>query len=265
MAELTTRGDLDVLDLNELAPLGVDAFVTTSAGGVSSGPYASLNLALHVGDVPNRVLANRTRLAAAARCALDDLVFMDQVHGARVACVSDEDRGRGAYEADHALSATDASVTTTRGLPLVVLVADCAPVVLVDHEHGVLGVAHAGWRGVAADVLGATVRAMEALGATAGSVRCVIGPTISQARYEVGDEVAGAIEARVGELGAALDRGAGRAHLDVAAAARLGLCRAGIADDAIVVTEERSDDGAFFSDRVARPCGRFGLLAQLVS
>ena len=264
MTEQILRSSLTVLALDELDPLGVDAFVTTRDGGVSKGPYASLNLALHVGDEVDDVLVNRTRLAQAAGCELSDLVFMDQIHGARVASVGNGERGRGAFEADHALSATDAVVTTTPELSLVVLVADCAPVVLVDPEHRVLGVAHAGWRGVAADVLGATVRAMEALGAHARSLRCVIGPTISPARYEVGDEVLDALARELGSLEGLVDLSKERPHLDVAQAARRSLLHAGVPDDAVTITAERSDDEAFFSARRGRPCGRFGLVACLV-
>jgi len=265
MAERAQRAGLAVLVLEELRELGVDAFVTTRSGGVSTGPYASLNLGLHVGDEVDHVLENRTRLAEAAGCELSDLVFMDQVHGARVASVSEAERGRGAFEVDHALSATDALVTTTPDLPVVVLVADCAPVVLVDADARVLAVAHAGWRGVAADVLGATVHAMEALGARASSLRCVIGPTISRGRYEVGEEVIDAIVGQLGSIDGCVDLTEERPHLDVAEAARRSLLLAGVPETAVSVTPERSDDDAFFSDRSVRPCGRFCLVAHLVS
>ncbi len=265
MAEQARRSGLEVLALTELAPLGVEAFVSTRAGGVSKGPYASLNLALHVGDEIDDVLVNRARFAEAAGCEPSDLVFMDQIHGARVASVGEDERGRGAFEADHALSATDALVTTTPELRIVVLVADCAPVVLVDPDHRVLGVAHAGWRGVAADVLGATVRAMEALGAQASSLRCVIGPTISAGRYEVGDEVIDAVGRQLGSIEGCVDGTSERPHLDVAAAARRSLLLAGVPEDAVIVTAERSDDEPFFSARRARPSGRFGLVAHLVA
>jgi YfiH family protein len=263
VAELATLGGLEVLRLDELAPLDVDAFVTTRSGGVSKPPYDTLNLGLHVGDDPLRVQENRARLAAAARCHLDDLVFLDQVHGGRVAVVGEAERGRGARMADHALSATDAAVTTTAHLPLVVLIADCAPIVLVDPAARVLGVAHAGWRGVAVGVIGATVEAMARLGASPQATVAVVGPRISSARYEVGDEVVDAVLGRGVALEPAIDRSGERPHLDVGEACRRSLMIAGISAESISITEETSDQDAFFSDRAARPCGRFALLARL--
>jgi YfiH family protein len=264
VAELVIRGGLEVLGLDALAELGVDAFVTTRQGGISAAPYDTLNLGLHVGDEGLCVLENRARLAAAARCQLDDLVFMDQVHGARVAIVGDEDRGRGARVVDHALSATDAVVTATVDLPLVVLVADCSPILLVDPEARVLGLAHAGWRGVAAGVAGATVAAMTRLGASATRMVGLVGPTISAARYEVGPEVLAALEARDPTLGAAVSDEGGSLHADLAEANRLSLLSAGLAASRVSVTAQRSDDAEFFSDRAQRPCGRFGLVARLL-
>jgi YfiH family protein len=264
VAELSPRGSIEVLELAVLAALGVEAFVTSRLGGVSSSPYDTLNLGLHVGDEDLCVLENRARLAAAARCHLDDLVFMDQVHGNRVAVVGEEQRGRGARVTDHALSATDAMVTSAPGLPLVVLVADCSPLVLVDPEAGVLGVAHAGWRGTVAGVAGATVEAMVRLGAEPTRTIAVVGPTISQSAYEVGPEVAAGLR-QLGEvLESAIAPDGERFHVDLAEANRLSLLAAGLKEASVLVRPERSDDPEFFSDRAARPCGRFGILARLV-
>ena len=264
MAELVSRGGLEVLELGELEGLGVDAFLTTRSGGISEAPYDSLNLGLHVGDRGLCVLENRARLAAAAHCHLDDLVFMDQVHGVRVAIVDEEDRGRGARVIEHALSATDAVVTATVDLPLVVLVADCSPILLLDPEARVLGLAHAGWRGAAGGVVGATVAAMRRLGAAPDRMLGLIGPSISQERYEVGEEVPAALEARDPALRAATRQIGGGLHVDLVEANRLSLLAAGLLATSISTTSRHSDDPEFFSDRAARPCGRFGLLARLL-
>ena len=261
MAELTTRAGLEVLALEELHALGVDALITTRTGGVSSAPYDSLNLGLHVGDDPAAVLENRSRAAAALGMALGDLVVMDQVHGARVALVDEADRGRGAHAVEHALSATDALVTTTVGLPLVALAADCSTLVLIDPIARVLGVVHAGWRGAVAGAAEAAVASMTAQGAAPERITAVIGPTIDVARYEVGHEVAGALDQS--GLGAALDLDHQFPHADVAAANRAVLLRAGVPAIAITTMATTTQSPLLFSDRAARPCGRFALIAVL--
>ena len=152
-----------------LDALGVDAFVTTRHGGVSAGPYATLNLGLHVGDTEADVLVNRRRVAAALGADLGDFVFCNQVHGRRVAVVSAADRGRGALRLGDAVAVTDALVTTDPGTVLAILVADCVPIILVDPQAGVLACVHAGWRGTVAGVTGAALHAMQGLGARPGA------------------------------------------------------------------------------------------------
>jgi YfiH family protein len=146
-------------------------------GGVSEGLYASLNTGLGSADDPARVAENRARaLAHVAPGAA--LVTLYQVHSARVVSVS------AAYPAD-ARPEADAMVTATPGLALGILTADCAPVLLADLSAGVIGAAHAGWKGAFADVTGATVAAMVALGASPARIVAAIGPCIARASYEV--------------------------------------------------------------------------------
>ncbi|MGH9091394.1 MAG: polyphenol oxidase family protein, partial [Acidimicrobiales bacterium] len=158
-------GGLTVLHWPALDALGVDAVVTTRHGGVSTGPYGSLNLGLHVGDDPAAVVENRRRAAAAIGAALGDLVVAEQVHGSAATVVGREARGRGTLDAGDAVPATDALVTAAPGTVLVTLVADCVPVVLFDPAARVLATVHAGWRGTAGRVVAAAVDAMTALGA----------------------------------------------------------------------------------------------------
>lgn len=157
---------------------GVRYGCTSRAGGVSAGPWASLNLALHVGDDPQAVLENRRRLAAALP---SEPFWLEQVHGTAVA------------DADTAAATppprADAAVTMQPGRVLAIMTADCVPVVMADTQGRVLGVAHAGWRGLAAGVLEATLAALRARLPDAGSWRAWIGPCIGQARFEVGDDV----------------------------------------------------------------------------
>ena len=222
---------------------GVDAVVTDRWGGVSSGPYESLNLGLHVGDDPELVEENRALAVGLVGGRPDELATCTQVHGRDVVVVD----GPG-----HAGDA-DALVTTAPGIVLMVLMADCVPVLLVDAAAGVLATVHAGWRGTCADVVGATVDVMRELGAT--DVAAHLGPAVPVDRYEVGPEVAAAAEeagigvAMVGD------------HFDLWRANEVLLRRAGVGRVDTSGCIATGDD--YFSDRAQRPCGRFGLLARL--
>lgn len=150
------------------------------AGGASSGVFAGLNCGQGSTDQAEAVTINRARVAEAMDVAPGALVGVHQVHSPDVVVV------------DAPLPArprADGLVTRTPGLALSVLTADCQPVLLADAEAGVIGAAHAGWRGTLAGVIEATVAAMEGLGADRGRLRAAIGPTISQRAYEVGPDL----------------------------------------------------------------------------
>lgn len=245
------------------AGLGADLTFTTRDGGCSDGPYRSLNLAFHVGDDPAAVAENRRRAAAAFGARLEDLVFAEQVHGATAAVVGAADRGAGARSPAGAVVGADALVTTEPGLVLAIMVADCLPVALLDPEAGVLAAVHAGWRGTAADIVGETVRAMRRLGAEAGRLVAVLGPCIGADRYQVGPEVAEAVGALPGDAGrnSLVPDGPGHWRLDLAAANAALLAHHGVDPDRIALPEAATGPpGPYFSDRAARPCGRFALL-----
>jgi len=263
--EVRRRAGLDVVELPVFDPHPVSVVLTTRAGGVSSGPYASLNLGLHVGDDPARVLENRGRAAAAVGLGLDDLVVCRQVHGRSVLEVTPAERGLGARSHDEA-PAADALLTAADGVGLLILVADCVPVVIHDPVRGALACVHAGWRGTVAGVTGATVEALVAGGSKAADLLAVIGPGVAAERYQVGPEVAEAVLAAFGpsaaEVLVADPAAPGRFRLDLAGANRLALLGAGLPAGAVLDAGLRSG-GVFYSDRSERPCGRFGLLARL--
>ena len=258
---------------------GVDAAVTARSGGVSSGPYATLNLSLSVGDDPGCVLANRHRLAAGFGASPEDFVFARQVHGAGVRVVGTADRGSGALCLDDAIADADALVTGTPGVVLAILTADCVPIVLHDPVAGVLGCVHAGWRGTVAGVSAAALAAMQALGSRPSDVIAGIGPAIAAARYQVGPDVHQAVTQAFGPAAAAFIRPDARPGsapdrwlLDLWAANRHALVEAGVPDPHIhtttlptgpTLTTIPADPGRFFSDRSARPCGRLALVARL--
>ncbi len=260
----TPVGEVEVLSWQWLADLGVDAVVTTRDHGVSTGPYRSLNLGLHVGDDPEAVAENRRRAASALGAQLDDLVFAAQVHGTRAAVVDGRDAGRGARRAEDAIEGADALVTAQPGPVLVTMVADCSPVLLFDPEARVLATVHAGWRGAVAGAACAALATMATLGARAERTVALIGPTVSPEGYVVGPEVEAAARAAFGPRadGVLWPHGE-RWRFDVAGANHLQLRAAGIAEERISLSSLSTGDGPFFSDRAARPCGRFGLLARL--
>lgn len=151
----------------------------TRAGGASSGVFAGLNCGLGSSDQRETVLINRARVAKTMDVAPDRLASVHQTHSARA--VPLEAPPEGQVEAD-------AMVTATPGLALGILTADCQPVLFADAENGVIGAAHAGWKGALDGILEATLDAMDELGADRATTHAVIGPSISQRAYEVGPE-----------------------------------------------------------------------------
>ncbi|GHA17222.1 laccase domain protein [Devosia pacifica] len=148
-------------------------------GGVSAAPYASLNAGASTQDSPEDVTTNRARIAAELGFPSDSLVVLRQIHSARVEVL--EAVPSGTIEAD-------GMVTTTVGLALGILTADCTPILLADPAYGVIGAAHAGWRGARDGVLEAVIDEMLARGARHETIVAAIGPTISAENYEVGAE-----------------------------------------------------------------------------
>jgi YfiH family protein len=176
--------------------------------GVSLAPYDSANLADHVGDDPDRVRTNRAALVEAVGVDLAHLVSMAPVHG--------NDVGEVVGPRGQPLPEVDALVTTVPGIALLVVAADCVPVLLGDGEAGVVAVVHAGWRGVLSDVVGTTLASMAELGASPARTRAVVGPAICGSCYDVPRERYDAVVAVAPSAGTvAAD---GRPGLDLRAA-----------------------------------------------
>jgi YfiH family protein len=219
--------------------------VTDRRGGRSRSPYDSFNLGDHVGDDAGDVAANRARVARELDVAEDRLVWMNQVHGTGVAVVDGPQDG--------AVPATDALVTATPGLVLCVLVADCVPILLADHEKGVVAAVHAGREGVRQGVVPAALSAMASLGARARHVTALLGPAVCGACYEVPEEMQREV-ARVAPAAAVRTR-KGTPGLDLRAGIAEGLHRAGVTQ---VVHDARCtvEDRLLFSHRRDGVTGR---------
>ncbi|MFT6458110.1 peptidoglycan editing factor PgeF [Pseudophaeobacter arcticus] len=168
---------LEILTSELLGPVHHGFF--TRRGGASSGIFHGLNCGVGSSDQREAVMLNRARVAEAMNVAPTALVGVHQIHSADVAVITGP-----TTERPHA----DAMVTKTPGVALGILTADCQPVLFADPEAGVIGAAHAGWRGALDGVLEATLDAMEDLGADRANTCAVIGPSISQRAYEVGPE-----------------------------------------------------------------------------
>ena len=213
----------------------------TRRGGVSTGPFASLNCSLSSQDDRDAVLHNRARAARAIGADPALMLGLTQVHGAEVVRVTD------AWPAGAGPRA-DAMVTDRPGLALGIVTADCAPVLFEDPEAGVIGAAHAGWRGAVAGVLEATLAAMAELGAR--NITAAVGPCISQASYEVGADLRDAVLARDPSDARFFAAGQRADHwqfdLSGYCEARLS---AGGATVEVLSTDTLADDTRFFSHR----------------
>lgn len=227
------------------APRGVRAFFTTRAGGVSTGEYASMNLGLRSGDLPERIAANR----AIVRAALpSEPCWIAQVHGTAVA---DLDRGA------HAGNPTaDAAVTGMRERVAVVQTADCMPLLLCDAAGERVAAAHAGWRGMAAGVIENSVRSM---GVEPSRVIAWMGPTIGPGAFEVGPEVRAAfLAADAGAGSAFVAHVPGKFMADLYALARRRLALAGVREVHGGGFCTYRETQRFFSYRRAQSSGRMG-------
>jgi YfiH family protein len=227
---------------------GVGVAVTDRHDGVSTGPWASLNLGDHVGDDPSCVTENRGLMCAAAAVEPDSLVVMQQVHGATVAVID----GPAAQPA-----VADALVTRTPGLALLVQVADCTPVLLSDRRAGVIAAVHVGRPGLVAGVLPAALAAMAGLRARPERTYAVVGPGVCPRHYEVPEQMRADVERAVPGTAAASQ--VGTPAVDIRAGVLSQLHDAGL-KSWMVVPHCTAEDDRFFSYRRDGVTGRFGAL-----
>lgn len=264
---LVEQDGVKYLIIDSFAATGLVAHAfTTRCGGVSSGDFASLNMAFHTGDDPANIYENRRRVCGALGFSAADLVAGKQVHGDRVSLVTGEHRGRGAQSPADVLPDTDALITCRRRVPLSSFYADCVPLFLLDPVHRAIGLAHAGWRGTCLRIGEKTVRAMEeAFGTKAADCLAGIGPSIGPCCYEVDEPVLVRLResfSRWQDLVA--PAGPGRWYLNLWEANRRTLLDAGIPDAAVSVAGlcTRCRQDLFFSHRGSG--GRTGRMASLL-
>jgi hypothetical protein len=226
------------------APANVRACMTTRAGGVSAGAYASMNVGKSSGDVIGNVEANRARLHQAVGGA-HTLRFLHQVHGTRAVCADEVADGEQA----------DAAFTRHTRVACVTMAADCLPVLFASSDGSVVGSAHAGWRGLSAGVLES---AIAALGVPTAQLLVWLGPCIGPDAFEVGEEVRAAfVAAYDGASTAFVARGGpGKFHADLVLLARQRLMRAGVHQIYGGLWCTYSEPTRFFSYRRVAQSGR---------
>lgn len=229
-------------------PPGVHAAFTLRTGGASAAPFDTLNLGAHVGDDPLAVADNRRRVAHALALPSSP-VWLQQVHGVAV-----NDIGAGAPPRTPA----DAAVTRVPGRVCAIMVADCLPVLLAARDGSVIGAAHAGWRGLAAGVLEATVRE---LAVPAAQLLAWLGPAIGPAHFEVGEDVRSAFLAHDRAAEAAFRPGQDdRWWCDLGILARQRLAACGVSEVTADGSCTYADRERFFSYRRDGRCGRMAAL-----
>ena len=241
----------EVLTPEWSAPRAVRAAFTLRGGGVSLAPYDSLNIGAHVGDSPAAVAENRRRVRARLNLPAEP-AWLEQVHGTRVADLD------ALHEARYA---ADAVLTRRPGQVCAVQVADCMPVLLAARDGTAVAVAHAGWRGLAAGVLEATVAR---LGFAGQELIAWLGPAISARHFEVGEEVRAAfLERDPRASGAFVPNARGRWQCDLAALARRRLATLGVTEVSGGTWCTHADPARFFSFRRDGRCGRMAALVWI--
>jgi len=212
----------------------------TRRGGVSTGPYASLNGSMNGGDDQATVQANRDLVMRSLSASA--MVGLQQVHGPIVITV-DQPWAAGAGPRG------DAMVTRQPGIALGIITADCAPVLLADAAAGVVGAVHAGWRGAVVGVLEATVAAMAALGADPAHIAAAVGPCIRQPSYEIGADLRDAVLAERADAAQFFAEGTKPGHWQFDLAGYCVMRLAGLGRVDLVPADTAADPGRFFSHR----------------
>ena len=236
------------------APAHVGALATTRSGGVSGGPFATMNLGRSGRDDASALAENRRRLTAFLP---SPPVWLDQVHGTAVAVLTRD-------SATLPGPVADAAVTVEPGVVCAILTADCLPVLFTDRGGAAVGIAHAGWRGLAAGVVEATIAALSALGVRRDDLMAWLGPAIGPARFEVGTDVRDAFCADdPGANGCFTPQEPAKWHADLYALARRRLARCGMMQVSGGSFCTFTDAARFYSYRRERESGRMAAAVWL--
>lgn len=255
-----SEASIVVLRSELLRQRGVRHAFSTRLGGVSEGPFATLNVAVGPGDDPACVAENLRRFAAALEVDPERLFQTSQVHGATVRTVTAHDDRRAVLHEE-----ADALVADDRSLGIGIRTADCVPILLHDAVTGSVAAVHAGWRGVVGGIVENAVATLAIRARGSAGIVAAIGPSIGPCCFEVGDEVAEAIEGAAPSPAPIVDRSRAKPHVDLRRAVRAQLRALGIGDPSIedVAGCTRCDADRFFSHR--RDGARSGRLLAAIA
>jgi polyphenol oxidase len=238
---------------------------TTRIGGVSNSPFNELNLGLHVEDEADKVIANRRIIAETLGFAFEDFICAQQVHGTEIKVVTKTFKGRGILEFSYAIPNTDAIITNEPGLALMTNYADCVPIFFLDPVQKAIGLAHAGWKGTAAEIGPKTLLALqESFGSKPTDCLVAIGPSIGACCYEVSDHLFEAFAKFSYQKDLFEDKGNGKWMLNLWEANRRQLLSAGVKDSNLTIAEvcTSCNNQLLFSHRADG--GKTGRLAAII-
>jgi len=241
---------------------GISHFVSTRSGGFSSLPYNSLNLSFNVSDEPQNVLENRKLLSLTLGFSVNSFVTSEQVHSSNVTVVRDKKYNLGATDYESSIKGTDAMIAKTPGVCLMVLQADCVPILFYDPNKKVIGIAHAGWKGTVSKIARNTVNAMNKnYNSKPKDIIAGIGPAIGPCCYEVKLDVVKKVEKSLDNGKEIIIVRDGKYYLDLWKANKIQLINSGIAEENIEIAEicTKCNQSIFFSSRASKnAAGRFG-------
>lgn len=265
-----TAGDIRTFHFDNLSGCrDIKHFISTRVAGFGAPPFHSLNLGFKTADDSHNVLRNRRKLAEAMGIPLDNFTVTKQIHEAKVTVITSGLKGKGALDYESGLDATDAMVTNESDICLMVLLADCVPILFHDPVRRVVAAAHSGWKGTVKRISHEVIRVMtQEFGCAPGDILAGVGPSIGQCCYQVGPEVISGVRDALGSMDGLVDRESsdGRGYLDLWETNRRLLVNAGIPDENIEVAGMCSLCNAdlFFSERHHPGTGRFGVGIMLL-
>jgi YfiH family protein len=245
-------------------------FVSTRLGGYSQAHLQRLNLSLNVQDDTESVIKNRVALAKAVGFSPDSYCFANQVHSPNISLISNQDRGRGMYDYQDCIKATDALITKEKNICLIALGADCVPILFFDPQKKVIAAAHAGWRGTVQKIAALTAQRMKnEFNCHYENILVCIGPCISAKNYEIGTEVENAVKEAFGaeDKYLIMNELTNRKHFDLVYANTQQLIDLGLQAKNIIASGFCTFDNSdlFFSSRKdSGKTGRFGAGIMLV-
>lgn len=232
-------------------------FVTDRWGGSSRPPYEELNMGMNVGDCVDDVLYNRLLVAKHCGLPMNRFVFASQVHGDHIEIISEGDLSEDSYSV---IKETDGLITADKNIALIILAADCVPVLVYDEVKEVVGAFHAGWRGLSNQIVIKGIQQMKQhYKCDPSNIKVFVGPSIGSCCYEIKNKVYEALEKSVPEFHSAIKIKASKTFVDLKKSIALQLKSQGISEKNIVISSDctKCNSDTYFSYRSDQETGRF--------